>query len=152
MRPVCGCRAGAGGVYTGTVAVGVGRAVAFRLVKVGSDGKVTWDPSSDRKTTADRSKTLGVAWDVSTVNEDGTVPVSFSISGDGVQDGRLSMKKGQLVALSVRGVSGDPDMWWSDGAAVAVSGTGVVYGVAAGTAKVHVKAGGKTAVLTITVK
>ncbi|MCF2561228.1 Ig-like domain-containing protein [Bifidobacterium boum] len=144
--------ADSGEVYTGVVAVGIGHHVAFRLIKVGSDGKVTWDPSADRKVTADKSKTLGVAWGVSTVNEDGTVPVSLSIAGEGVRGGRLSIAKGQLVALSAEGISDEPDMWWSDGAAVAVSGTGVVYGVAAGTAKVHVSADGKTAVLTVTVK
>ena len=105
-----------------------------------------------RKTTADKAKTVGVAWDVNTVNEDGTVPVTFAITGDGVSNGKLTIQKGQLANLSVKGATGDPDMWWSDGAAVAVSGTGVVYGVETGTAKVNVKAAGKTATITITVK
>ena len=43
-------------------------------------------------------------------------------------------------------------VWWSDGAAVAVSGTGTVYGVQTGTAKVNVKVGNQTATITITIK
>ena len=93
-----------------------------------------------------------MAWDVNTVNEDGTVPVTFAITGDGVSNGKLTIQKGQLANLSVKGAAGDPDMWWSDGAAVAVSGTGVVYGVETGTVKVNVKVAGKTATITITVK
>ena len=129
-----------------------GKSMTFRLIKVDANGKTTWDPTTDRKTTADKAKTVGVAWDVNTVNEDGTVPVTFAITGDGVSNGKLTIQKGQLANLSVKGATGDPDMWWSDGAAVAVSGTGVVYGVETGTAKVNVKAAGKTATITITVK
>ena len=143
---------GADGVYSGTANVKTGKSMTFRLIKVSADGKTTWDPSTDRKTTADKAKTVGVAWDVNTVNEDGTVPVTFAITGDGVSNGKLTIQKGQLANLSVKGATGDPDMWWSDGAAVAVSGTGVVYGVETGTAKVNVKAAGKTATITITVK
>ena len=29
-------------------------------------------------------------WDVNTVNEDGTVPVTFAITGDGVSNGKLT--------------------------------------------------------------
>ena len=43
-------------------------------------------------------------------------------------------------------------MWWSDGAAVAVSGTGTVYAVQKGTAKVNAKVDGKALSLTITVE
>ena len=143
---------GADGVYSGTANVKTGKSMTMRLIKVSADGKTTWDPSTDRKTTADKAKTVGVAWDVNTVNEDGTVPVTFAITGDGVSNGKLTIQKGQLANLSVKGATGDPDMWWSDGAAVAVSGTGVVYGVETGTAKVNVKAAGKTATITITVK
>ena len=141
-----------GGELTGTATVAKGQSMTMRLIKVSADGKTTWDPSTDRKTTADKAKTVGVAWDVNTVNEDGTVPVTFAITGDGVSNGKLTIQKGQLANLSVKGATGDPDMWWSDGAAVAVSGTGVVYGVETGTAKVNVKAAGKTATITITVK
>jgi len=143
---------GADGVYSGTANVKTGKSMTFRLIKVDANGKTTWDPTTDRKTTADKAKTVGVAWDVNTVNEDGTVPVTFAITGDGVSNGKLTIQKGQLANLSVKGATGDPDMWWSDGAAVAVSGTGVVYGVETGTAKVNVKAAGKTATITITVK
>ncbi len=143
---------GADGVYSGTANVKTGKSMTFRLIKVDANGKTTWDPSTDRKTTADKAKTVGVAWDVNIVNEDGTVPVTFAITGDGVSNGKLTIQKGQLANLSVKGATGDPDMWWSDGAAVAVSGTGVVYGVETGTAKVNVKAAGKTATITITVK
>ena len=141
-----------GGELTGTATVAKGQSMTMRLIKVSADGKTTWDPSTDRKTTADKANTVGVAWDVNTVNEDGTVPVTFAITGDGVSNGKLTIQKGQLANLSVKGATGDPDMWWSDGAAVAVSGTGVVYGVETGTAKVNVKAAGKTATITITVK
>ena len=141
-----------GGELTGTATVAKGQSMTMRLIKVSADGKTTWDPSTDRKTTADKAKTVGVAWNVNTVNEDGTVPVTFAITGDGVSNGKLTIQKGQLANLSVKGATGDPDMWWSDGAAVAVSGTGVVYGVETGTAKVNVKAAGKTATITITVK
>ena len=143
---------GTDGVYSGTANVKTGKSMTFRLIKVDANGKTTWDPTTDRKTTADKTKTVGVAWDVNTVNEDGTVPVTFAITGDGVSNGKLTIQKGQLANLSVKGAAGDPDMWWSDGAAVAVSGTGVVYGVETGTAKVNVKAAGKTATITITVK
>ena len=143
---------GTDGVYSGTANVKTGKSMTFRLIKVDANGKTTWDPTTDRKATADKAKTVGVAWDVNTVNEDGTVPVTFAITGDGVSNGKLTIQKGQLANLSVKGATGDPDMWWSDGAAVAVSGTGVVYGVETGTAKVNVKAAGKTATITITVK
>ena len=143
---------GTDGVYSGTANVKTGKSMTFRLIKVDANGKTTWDPTTDRKTTADKAKTVGVAWDVNTVNEDGTVPVTFAITGDGVSNGKLTIQKGQLANLSVKGAAGDPDMWWSDGAAVAVSGTGVVYGVETGTAKVNVKVAGKTATITITVK
>ena len=34
---------------------------------------------------------------MSTVNEDGTVPVTFAITGDGVSNGKLTIQKGQLA-------------------------------------------------------
>ncbi len=79
---------------------------------------------------------------------------SLSISGDGVSDGKLSLAKGGTVQLSAVHVpSGASTVtWWSDGGAVAVTGTGYVVGVKAGTCKVHVQAGDKSAVLTVTVK
>ncbi|MFR7775925.1 MAG: carbohydrate-binding module family 20 domain-containing protein, partial [Bifidobacterium adolescentis] len=141
-----------GNMYTGTAKVDKGHAMAFRLIKVDASGRTTWDPSTDRKSTADRTKSLGVAWNVSTVNEDGVPPVSLSITGAGVKDGELSLSAGSLAQLSVAGSSSKADMWWSDGAAVAVSGTGNVYAVQAGTAKVSAKVDGKTVSVTVTVK
>ena len=141
-----------GNMYTGTAKVDKGHAMAFRLIKVDASGRTTWDPAKDRKSTADRTKSLGVAWNVSTVNEDGVPPVSLSITGAGVKDGELSLSAGSLAQLSVAGSSSKADMWWSDGAAVAVSGTGNVYAVQAGTAKVSAKVDGKTVSVTVTVK
>ena len=141
-----------GGELLASAKVRKGHAMAFRLIKVDASGRTTWDPAKDRKSTADRTKSLGVAWNVSTVNEDGVPPVSLSITGAGVKDGELSLSAGSLAQLSVAGSSSKADMWWSDGAAVAVSGTGNVYAVQAGTAKVSAKVDGKTVSVTVTVK
>lgn len=91
------------------------------------------------------------------MNEDGTIPddSAISISGKGVADGKLSIQKGNLAELYVIGTQDatpSDAVWWSDGAAVAVSGIGTVYGVQTGTAKVNVKVGNQTATITITVK
>ena len=141
-----------GGVYTGTIQVGKGHAMAFRLVKVDADGGTAWDPVSDRKSTADGTKSLGVAWNTSKTNEDGVPPVTLSITGAGVKDGKFTLSVGSLAQLSVAGSSSKAGMWWSDGAAVAVSGTGNVYAVQTGTAKVSAKVDGKTVSVTVTVK
>ena len=141
-----------GGSYTGTTTVVKGHAMAFRLIKVDASGKTTWDPASDRKTTADKTKSIGVAWDVATVNENGVPPSTLAITGDGVVNGKLTLSDGSLAQLSVSGTSSKVGMWWSDGAAVAVSGTGTVYAVQKGTAKVNAKVDGKTLSLTITVE
>ena len=106
---------------------------------------------------ADKTKALGVSWTSGKVNEDGTIPddSAISISGKGVADGKLSIQKGNLAELYVIGTQDatpSDAVWWSDGAAVTVSGTGTVYGVQTGTAKVNVKAGNQTATITITVK
>ena len=140
------------GTYAGTVSVKTGHAMAFRLIKVDASGKTTWDPASDRKTTADKTKSIGVAWDVATVNENGVPPSTLAITGDGVVNGKLTLSDGSLAQLSVSGTSSKVGMWWSDGAAVAVSGTGTVYAVQKGTAKVNAKVDGKTLSLTITVE
>ena len=140
------------GTYAGTVSVKTGHAMAFRLIKVDASGKTTWDPASDRKTTADKTKSIGVAWDVATVNENGVPPSTLAITGDGVVNGKLTLSAGSLAQLSVSGTSSKVDMWWSDVAAVAVSGTGTVYAVQKGTAKVNAKVDGKTLSLTITVE
>ena len=140
------------GAYTGIVSVKTGHAMAFRLIKVDAGGRTTWDSASDRKTTADKTKAIGVAWSVSTVNENGVPPVTLAITGDGVSNGKLTLSAGSLARLSVSGTSSKVDMWWSDGAAVAVSGTGTVYAVQKGTAKVNAKVDGKTLSLTVTVQ
>ena len=146
-----------GNAYTGTTKVGKGNAITFRLIKVDANGKTTWDSAKDRKSKADKTKALGVSWTSDKVNEDGTIPddSAISISGKGVADGKLSIQKGNLAELYVIGTQDatpSDAVWWSDGAAVAVSGTGTVYGVQTGTAKVNVKVGNQTATITITVK
>ncbi|MCB4909407.1 alpha-amylase family glycosyl hydrolase [Bifidobacterium pseudocatenulatum] len=146
-----------GNAYTGTTKVGKGNAITFRLIKVDANGKTTWDSAKDRKSKADKTKALGVSWTSGKVNEDGTIPddSAISISGKGVADGKLSIQKGNLAELYVIGTQDatpSDAVWWSDGAAVAVSGTGTVYGVQTGTAKVNVKVGNQTATITITVK
>ena len=146
-----------GNAYTGTTKVGKGNAITFRLIKVDANGKTTWDSAKDRKSKADKTKELGVSWTSGKVNEDGTIPddSAISISGKGVADGKLSIQKGNLAELYVIGTQDatpSDAVWWSDGAAVAVSGTGTVYGVQTGTAKVNVKVGNQTATITITVK
>ena len=146
-----------GNAYTGTTKVGKGNAITFRLIKVDANGKTTWDSAKDRKSKADKTKALGVSWTSGKVNEDGTIPddSAISISGKGVADGKLSIQKGNLAEFYVIGTQDatpSDAVWWSDGAAVAVSGTGTVYGVQTGTAKVNVKVGNQTATITITVK
>ena len=146
-----------GNAYTGTTKVGKGNAITFRLIKVDANGKTTWDSAKDRKSKADKTKALGVSWTSGKVNEDGTIPddSAISISGKGVADGKLSIQKGNLAELYVIGTQDatpSDAVWWSDGAAVAVSGTGTVYGVQTGTDKVNVKVGNQTATITITVK
>ena len=146
-----------GNAYTGTTKVGKGNAITFRLLKVDANGKTTWDSAKDRKSKADKTKALGVSWTSGKVNEDGTIPddSAISISGKGVADGKLSIQKGNLAELYVIGTQDatpSDAVWWSDGAAVAVSGTGTVYGVQTGTAKVNVKVGNQTATITITIK
>ena len=139
-----------GNAYTGTTKVGKGNAITFRLIKVDANDKTTWDSAKDRKSKADKTKALGVSWTSGKVNEDGTIPddSAISISGKGVADGKLSIQKGNLAELYVIGTQDatpSDAVWWSDGAAVAVSGTGTVYGVQTGTAKVNVKVGNQTA-------
>ena len=146
-----------GNTYTGTTKVSKGNAITFRLIKVDANGKTTWDSAKDRKSKADKTKALGVSWTSGKVNEDGTIPddSAISISGKGVADGKLSIQKGNLAELYVIGTQDatpSDAVWWSDGAAVAVSGTGTVYGVQTGTAKVNVKVGNQTATITITIK
>ena len=143
------------GTYAGTVSVKTGHAMAFRLIKVDASGKTTWDPTTDRKTTADKTKSIGVAWSINKVNEDGSIPDGneFYITGKGVENGKLTMQARHLAELNLVGAStSDKVTWWSDSAAVAVSGTGTVYAVQKGTAKVSAKVGTKIASVDVTVE
>ena len=79
---------------------------------------------------------------------------AFAISGSGVSGGSLSLSAGGSVQLSAVNVPSGASAvtWWSDGGAVAVTGTGYIVGMEAGTCSVHVQAGDSTAVLKVTVK
>ena len=79
---------------------------------------------------------------------------AFAISRSGVSGGSLSLSAGGSVQLSAVNVpSGASTVtWWSDGDAVAVTGTGRVLGVKSGVCSVHVQAGYSAAVLQVTVK
>ena len=68
-------------------------------------------------------------------------------------NGKLTMQAHHLNELYLVGANtSDKATWWSDSAAIAVSGAGVVYAVQAGTAKVSAKVDGKTVSVTVTVK
>ena len=81
-------------------------------------------------------------------------PAADGITGDGVADGALAIAAGKTVQLGVNGKTMSmPDAkWWSDGAAVAVTGTGLIIGVTAGTSTVSVTVGDATYQLAVTVK
>lgn len=81
-------------------------------------------------------------------------PAADGITGDGVADGALAIAAGKTVQLGVNGktVTMPTAKWWSDGAAVAVTGTGLIVGVAAGTSTVSVTTGDVTYQLAVTVK
>lgn len=81
-------------------------------------------------------------------------PADNGITGDGVADGALAITAGQTVQLGVNGktVTMPNAKWWSDGAAVAVTGTGLIIGVTAGTSTVSVTVGDATYQLAVTVK
>jgi alpha-amylase len=84
-----------------------------------------------------------------------TVPSTTNgITGDGVADGALAIAAGKTVQLGVNGktVTMPNAKWWSDGAAVAVTGTGLIVGVTAGTSTVSVTTGDATYQLAVTVK
>ena len=144
-----------GSIYTGTAKVDRNHAMTFRLIKVDASGRTTWDPASDRKTTADKTKSIGVTWSINKVNEDGSIPDGneFYITGKGVENGKLTMQAHHLAELNLVGAStSDKVTWWSASAAVAVSGTGTVYAVQKGTAKVSAKVGTKIASVDVTVE
>ena len=144
-----------GSIYTGTAKVDRNHAMTFRLIKVDASGRTTWDPTTDRKTTADKTKSIGVTWSINKVNEDGSIPDGneFYITGKGVENGKLTMQAHHLAELNLVGAStSDKVTWWSDSAAVAVSGTGTVYAVQKGAAKVSAKVGTKIASVDVTVE
>ena len=89
---------------------------------------------------------------------DVSVPVeSVSVSGDGVKDGKLSLKSGasvQLTATVKPDNATDRKVTWtsSDSSVANVMGTGVVTaGSKAGTATIKATAGGKSASVQVTV-
>ena len=104
-----------------------------------------------------------VKWDGSSaalaaVECETTIPVtSVSVSGDGVKDGKLSLKSGasaQLTATVRPDNATDRKVSWtsSDSSVANVMGTGVVTaGSKAGTATIKATAGGKSASVQVTV-
>ncbi len=104
-----------------------------------------------------------VKWDGSSaalaaVECETTIPVtSVSVSGDGVKDGKLSLKSGasvQLTATVNPSNATDRKVTWtsSDSSVANVMGTGVVTaGSKAGTATIKATAGGKSASVQVTV-
>lgn len=81
-------------------------------------------------------------------------PTTNGITGDGVADGALAIAAGKTAQLGVNGktVTMPNAKWWSDGAAVAVTGTGLIVGMTAGTSTVSVTMGDATYQLAVTVK
>ncbi len=128
-----------------------------------TDKKVVWsssDPSvalvsSDGTVTAKRAGTAILTATAGTACATLAVTVQdpvFAITGAGVSDGRLTLSDGQTIQLAaVNRPSGD-SRWWSDGDAVAVTGTGYAIAVQKGTCRVHLRCGNKTALLEITVR
>ena len=134
---------------------------------------VSWDSSdnsvakvSDGKVTALKAGTATItatAGDISSLITvtvaDVPVPVtSVSVSGDGVSDGKLSLKSGasvQLTATVKPDNATDRKVTWtsSDSSVANVMGTGVVTaGSKAGKATVTATAGGKSASVEVTVE
>ena len=120
-----------------------------------SDGKVT----TLKAGTATITATAGdISSSITVTVANVPVPVSsVSVSGDGVRDGKLSLKAGASVQLTA---SVKPDdatdrkvAWTSSDSSVAnVMGTGVVTGSKAGKATVTATAGGVSASVEVTVE
>ena len=120
-----------------------------------SDGKVT----TLKAGTATITATAGdISSSITVTVANVPVPVSsVSVSGDGVRDGKLSLKAGASVQLTA---SVKPDdatdrkvAWTSSDSSVAnVMGTGVVTGSKAGRATVTATAGGVSASVEVTVE
>ena len=121
-----------------------------------SDGKITAVKGGTATITATAGgKTASVVVAVA----DNPVPVeSVSVSGDGVKDGKLSLKSGasvQLTATVKPDNATDRKVTWtsSDSSVANVMGTGVVTaGSKAGKATVTATAGGKSASVEVTVE
>ena len=121
-----------------------------------SDGKITAVKAGTATITATAGgKTASVVVAVA----DNPVPVeSVSVSGDGVSDGKLSLKSGasaQLTATIKPDNATDRKVTWtsSDSSVANVMGTGVVTaGSKAGKATVTATAGGKSASVEVTVE
>ena len=121
-----------------------------------SDGKITAVKAGTATITATAGgKTASVVVAVA----DNPVPVeSVSVSGDGVSDGKLSLKSGasaQLTATVKPDNATDRKVTWtsSDSSVANVMGTGVVTaGSKAGKATVTATAGGKSASVEVTVE
>ena len=121
-----------------------------------SDGKITAVKAGTATITATAGgKTASVVVAVA----DNPVPVeSVSVSGDGVSDGKLSLKSGasaQLTATVKPDDATDRKVTWtsSDSSVANVMGTGVVTaGSKAGKATVTATAGGKSASVEVTVE
>ena len=121
-----------------------------------SDGKITAVKAGAATITATAGgKTASVVVAVA----DNPVPVeSVSVSGDGVSDGKLSLKSGasaQLTATVKPDNATDRKVTWtsSDSSVANVMGTGVVTaGSKAGKATVTATAGGKSASVEVTVE
>ena len=104
-----------------------------------------------------------MSWDgssaaVSAVNCNTPQPVpveSVSISGDGVKDGKLSLKSGASVQLTATvnpsNATDKTISWTSSNSSVAKVSDGKVTAVKAGTATITATAGGKTASVVVTV-
>ncbi|KFJ06033.1 alpha-amylase [Bifidobacterium thermophilum] len=146
LKPACD------GFYRGSIPDTKGEKV--KLVVDLSAGSYKWDAKGKDGYRASGSAVTLAYGNVYSAAHACAVSTGFAISGSGVSNGKLSLAKGGTAQLSAVNVpSGASTVtWWSDGGAVAVTGTGYVVGVKAGTCKVHVQAGGKSAVLTVTVK
>ena len=93
-----------GGELTGTATVAKGQSMTMRLIKVSADGKTTWDPSTDRKATADKAKTLTLKWDERQVSQSVDVTINAAADlksgeslyavGDWGQDGKTWTRAG----------------------------------------------------------
>ena len=133
---------------------------------------VSWDNSdnsvakvSDGKVTALKVGTTTITATAGDISSSITVTVanvpvpvsSVSVSGDGVRDGKLSLKSGESVQLTATvkpDNATDRKVTWtsSDSSVANVMGTGVVTaGSKAGTATIKATAGGKSASVQVTV-